>query len=52
MTEINVLGGDEVDRVALVTAGLSAGDRVVTLGVHKLTAGTRVRTVEASSDSR
>lgn len=32
--------------VALVTAGLDEGDRVVTLGVHKLAAGARVRTVE------
>lgn len=35
------------EKDALVTAGVSAGDRVVTLGVHKLTAGERVRTVEA-----
>ncbi len=32
---------------ALVTAGLADGDRVVTLGVHKLEAGDKVRTVEA-----
>ena len=32
---------------ALVTAGLADGDRVVTLGVHKLEAGEKVRTVEA-----
>jgi RND family efflux transporter MFP subunit len=33
--------------VAYVTAGLSNGDRVVTLGVQKLEAGLRVRAVEA-----
>jgi RND family efflux transporter MFP subunit len=33
--------------VALVTSGISNGDRVVTLGVQKLEAGLRVRTVEA-----
>lgn len=32
---------------ALVTGGVTAGDRVVTLGVHTLEAGTKVRTVEA-----
>ncbi len=32
---------------ALVTAGLADGDKVVTLGVHKLEAGEKVRTVEA-----
>ena len=31
---------------ALVTAGLADGDQVVTLGVHKLEAGEKVRTVE------
>jgi RND family efflux transporter MFP subunit len=31
----------------LVTAGLNVGDQVVTLGVHKLDPGTKVRTVEA-----
>jgi RND family efflux transporter MFP subunit len=31
---------------ALVTSGLSDGDRVVTLGIHKLEAGEKVRTVE------
>jgi RND family efflux transporter MFP subunit len=30
----------------LVTAGLNVGDQVVTLGVHKLDPGTKVRTVE------
>jgi len=33
--------------VALVTAGLHQGERVVTLGVHKLEPGERVRVVEA-----
>ena len=32
---------------ALVTSGLSDGDRIVTLGVQKLEAGLKVRTVEA-----
>jgi len=31
----------------IVTSGLNAGDQVVTLGVHKLDPGTKVRTVEA-----
>jgi RND family efflux transporter MFP subunit len=31
----------------IVTSGVNAGDQVVTLGVHKLDPGTRVRTVEA-----
>jgi RND family efflux transporter MFP subunit len=35
------------ENVALVTAGIADGDRVVTLGVHKLVAGTQVRAVEA-----
>jgi hypothetical protein len=30
----------------LVTTGLNVGDQVVTLGVHKLDPGTKVRTVE------
>jgi RND family efflux transporter MFP subunit len=34
--------------VAYVTAGLSAGDRVVTLGVQKLEAGLRVRAIETN----
>ncbi len=33
---------------ALVSAGVSNGDRIVTLGVQKLEAGLKVRTVEAS----
>ena len=33
-------------RTALVTGGVRDGDAVVTLGVQKLAAGTRVRTVE------
>src|SRR5436190_2912111 len=32
---------------ALVTSGIADGDEVVTLGVHKLDAGLKVRTVEA-----
>ena len=32
---------------ALVTAGVHAGERVVTLGVQKLGAGEKVRAVEA-----
>jgi RND family efflux transporter MFP subunit len=32
---------------ALVTSGLREGDKVVTLGVHKLNAGEKARTVEA-----
>jgi RND family efflux transporter MFP subunit len=32
---------------ALVTSGIRDGDRIVTLGVQKLTAGERVRAVEA-----
>jgi RND family efflux transporter MFP subunit len=35
---------------ALVSAGVADGEEVVTLGVHKLEPGTRVRTVEALSD--
>jgi RND family efflux transporter MFP subunit len=35
------------ENAALVTAGLADGDKVVTLGVQKLVAGTRVRAVEA-----
>jgi multidrug efflux pump subunit AcrA (membrane-fusion protein) len=31
---------------ALVTAGVNAGDRVVTLGVQKLEAGQKVRTID------
>ena len=31
---------------ALVTSGLNAGDRIVTLGVQKLEAGLKVRTIE------
>ena len=31
----------------IVTSGLNVGDQVVTLGVHKLDPGTKVRTVEA-----
>ena len=31
---------------ALVTAGVADGDKIVTLGVQKLVAGTRVRAVE------
>jgi RND family efflux transporter MFP subunit len=31
----------------IVTSGLNAGDQVVTLGVHKLDPGTKVRTVDA-----
>jgi RND family efflux transporter MFP subunit len=31
----------------IVTSGVNAGDQVVTLGVHKLDPGTKVRTVEA-----
>ena len=33
-------------RVAVVTSGVSEGDKVVTLGVQKLEAGLKVRTVE------
>jgi hypothetical protein len=32
---------------ALVSAGVADGDQVVTLGVHKLEPGMRVRTVDA-----
>jgi hypothetical protein len=32
---------------ALVTGGISNGDRIVTLGVQTLEAGLRVRTIEA-----
>jgi hypothetical protein len=32
---------------AIVTSGLSTGDKVVTLGVQKLAAGAKVRVVEA-----
>ena len=32
---------------ALVTSGIDEGDKIVTLGVQKLEAGLRVRTVEA-----
>jgi RND family efflux transporter MFP subunit len=35
--------------VALVTSGISNGDRIVTLGVQKLEPGTRVRAIEASN---
>jgi len=35
------------EEAALVTAGLRDGDTVVTLGVHKLNPGDRVRTVDA-----
>jgi len=35
------------ENVALVTAGIADGDRVVTLGVQKLVAGTQVRAIEA-----
>jgi hypothetical protein len=31
---------------ALVTSGIDEGDKIVTLGVQKLEAGLRVRTVE------
>ena len=31
---------------ALLTAGVNAGDRVVTLGVQKLEAGQKVRTID------
>jgi RND family efflux transporter MFP subunit len=34
------------ESAALVTAGLADGDKVVTLGVQKLVAGTRVRAIE------
>jgi hypothetical protein len=34
------------ESTALVTAGLEAGERVVTLGVQKLVAGLKVRAVE------
>jgi RND family efflux transporter MFP subunit len=34
--------------VALVTSGISNGDRIVTLGVQKLEPGTRVRAIEAT----
>jgi RND family efflux transporter MFP subunit len=34
--------------VALVTSGISDGERVVTLGVHMLEAGLRVRTIETT----
>jgi hypothetical protein len=34
------------ENAALVTAGVRDGDAVVTLGVQKLDAGTRVRTVQ------
>jgi hypothetical protein len=32
--------------MAFVTAGLRSGETVVTLGVQKLTAGAKVRTIE------
>ena len=32
---------------ALVTSGVADGDRVVTLGVQKLNAGEKVRTIDA-----
>ena len=35
--------------VALVTSGVSNGDRIVTLGVQKLEAGLRVRAIETSN---
>jgi RND family efflux transporter MFP subunit len=35
------------EQAALVTAGVADGDKVVTLGVQQLVAGTRVRTVDA-----
>ena len=35
------------ESAALVTAGVADGEKVVTLGVQKLVAGTRVRAVEA-----
>jgi RND family efflux transporter MFP subunit len=34
------------ENAALVSAGLAEGDRIVTLGVQKLTAGSQVRTIE------
>jgi RND family efflux transporter MFP subunit len=34
------------ENVALVTSGITDGDRVVTLGVQKLVAGTQVRTID------
>jgi RND family efflux transporter MFP subunit len=36
------------EQTAIVTDGLAAGERVVTLGVHALEAGLKVRTVEAA----
>jgi RND family efflux transporter MFP subunit len=38
--------GALTEDAVVVTAGLHEGDRVVTLGVHKLDPGTKVRTVE------
>jgi RND family efflux transporter MFP subunit len=35
------------ENVALVSAGVADGDRIVTLGVQKLVAGTQVRAIEA-----
>jgi hypothetical protein len=35
------------DNAVLVTAGLTEGDTVVTLGVQKLDPGEKVRTIEA-----
>ena len=35
------------EEAALVTAGVTDGEKVVTMGVQKLVAGTKVRAVEA-----
>jgi hypothetical protein len=35
------------ENAALVSTGIKDGDRVVTLGVQKLVAGTKVRSIEA-----
>jgi len=35
------------EEAALVTSGLHEGDKVVTLGVHRLNPGDKVRTVDA-----
>jgi multidrug efflux pump subunit AcrA (membrane-fusion protein) len=35
------------ETAALVTSGISEGDRIVTLGTHKLETGLKVRTIES-----
>jgi multidrug efflux pump subunit AcrA (membrane-fusion protein) len=47
LTQRTVTVSSFTQDAALITSGLNAGERIVTLGVQKLEAGLKVRTIES-----